>query len=122
MNDKKKETALYFDAIRKEYKDNLKKEDYPGTMSLVFDLDTPICVITTDFQTFIGELSSFDTFGNIVLSRARNRYISAIGVEDTSYGTLYFRTEQIVLIGRVDKDKENEVFKQFKLTPPPEQE
>lgn len=121
MNDKKKETAMYFDAIRKEYKDGLKPDDYPGTMSLVFDLDTPICVITTDFQTFIGELSSFDGFGNIVLSRARNRFITPNGVEDTSYGTLYFRTEQICLIGRIDKDKENDVFKQFKLTPPAEE-
>lgn len=120
MTDKKKEAALYFDAIRKEYKDGLKPTDYPGTLSLIFDLDTLVCVITTDFQTFIGELSSFDAFGNIILSKTRNRYITQAGVDDTAYGTLYFRTEQILLIGRVDKDKEYDIFSQFKIAPPPE--
>ncbi|KAK8887526.1 SM-like, degradation of cytoplasmic mRNAs and positively regulates transcription initiation [Tritrichomonas musculus] len=117
---KKKETAMLFDNIRNDYKAGLKMSDYPGTMSLVFDLDTPVCVVTTDFQTFIGELSSFDSFGNIVLSRARNRFIYQSGVNDASYGTCYFRTDDIVLIGRIDKDKESEVFQQFKITPPAE--
>ncbi|OHS95962.1 Sm protein [Tritrichomonas foetus] len=119
---KKKETAIRFDAIRKEYKAGLNRGDYPGTLSMIFDLDVPVCVYTMDNETFVGELTSFDQFGNIVLSKARSRYVTAQGVEDTSYGTCYFRSEQIMLLGPIDKEKESELFKQFKITPPEDTE
>lgn len=119
---KKKETAQKFDQIRKDYKASLKPEEYPGTLSLIYDLDVPVCVITNDHQTWIGELHSYDTFGNIILGKARNRFIQPNGVTDSSFGVCYFRSEQIMLIGQVDKTKENEIFERFKITPPPSQD
>ena len=112
---------MKFDNIRKEYKAKLNPKDYPGTVSLIYELDVPICVITNDGSTIIGELTSFDQYGNIIVSKARARVFTPTGVQDVQYGVCYFRTEDVVLVGRIDKEKETEFFTQSKLVPPPEE-
>jgi len=108
--EKKKEIALQFDQLRENYKSKLDPDQYPGNMSLIFELDTRVCVITTDGQTIIGELTSFDNFGSIVLSKARDRVFINDEPRDLSLGIVFIRSEQIMVIGRIDPKKEKELF------------
>ncbi|KAH0792733.1 Sm protein [Histomonas meleagridis] len=104
---KKKETALMFQALRTKFKDNINPEEYPGTMSLVYELDSPVYLLTTDNEPFVGELNSFDAFGGVVLSKVK----SVIG--NMTYGTCYFRSEQILFIGHINKDMEAELIQKY---------
>jgi small nuclear ribonucleoprotein (snRNP)-like protein len=120
MADRKKEAAARFDAIRRKYKATLDPSDYPGQISLIFELDTEVCLITVENETIIGELSSFDSFGNVVLRRARGRIYSQFGFQDLFYGHCYFRAERVLLIGQIDKQKQAAFFAQAGIRPPPE--
>ena len=109
--DQTAEYAAKFDQVRKEYKETLMPSDFPGTLSLVFDLDVRVCVVTMTNDTIIGELSSFDTFGNVILSKARNRNAGPTGVNDVSLGICYLRSEQIMMIGQIDKEAERNLYR-----------
>lgn len=109
--------AKQFDAYREDYKNTLDPLDYPGNLSLIFELDTRVCVVTNDNRTLIGELSSYDTFGNIVLSKCVERDISAGGGLDRQYGIVFIRTEQIIMIGRVDAEKEQRLINEINGVP-----
>ena len=102
------ETAKKFNEIRRKYKATLDPEHYPGNASLVFELDLPVCIITTQNETFVGELSSFDNYGSVILSKARLRTIDLETKEvfDTQFNTCFFRAEQIKMIGEIDSEKE----------------
>lgn len=108
--EKQKQTAIKFDAIRKKWKQDLVPTDYPGTVSLIFELDTRICLITNDGETILGELSSWDKFGNVVISKAKARAFDDNVVHDTKLGVCYFRSDQIALIGQIDKEKEKKLY------------
>jgi U6 snRNA-associated Sm-like protein LSm1 len=110
--DHRRETAARFKVIRKEYKQKLDPQDYPGQISLVFELDTDVCIITGEGETVIGELSSYDAFGNVILRRARCRIFGPAGIQDIPYGDCYFRAERVMLIGQIDKEKNAQVFPQ----------
>ena len=105
---KKIETAKKFNEIRRKYKETLDPEHYPGSCSLIFELDTYVCIITTHNETYVGELSSFDNYGNVILSKARYRTINpeTEEVHDTQLNILYFRSEQIKMIGEISQEKE----------------
>jgi small nuclear ribonucleoprotein (snRNP)-like protein len=117
---RRRETAARFDAIRRQYKSQLDPSQFPGQISLIFELDTEVCLITEDGETIIGELSSYDSFGNVVLRRARGRNYSQGGYMDLPYGHCYFRAERIMLIGQVDKQKEVDFFTKYGFSIPHE--
>lgn len=111
--DRKLQCAIRYDQLRRQYKEKLNPKDWIGTMSLIYELDTPVCLITSDGETVIGELSSFDTYGNIILAKSRGRrFVSEFEVEDRQYGTCFFRAEEVMAIGSIDPDKEAEYFHQ----------
>jgi small nuclear ribonucleoprotein (snRNP)-like protein len=110
MTDRRKETAARFDAVRRQFKAQINPADYPGQISLVFELDTEVCLITEEGETIVGELSSYDSYGNVVLRRARGRIYGPQGFQDLFYGHCYFRAERIMLIGQIDKQKEAAFF------------
>ena len=56
----------------------------------------------------IGELQSFDQFGNLVLSKTVERIIVKKLYSDKSVGTYILRGENIVLLGEIDPAKEAE--------------
>ena len=78
----------------------------PGTSSLVEQLGAKILVCLRDGKTLIGELQSFDQFGNLVLSRTVERIIVDKVYADKSVGTYILRGENVVLLGEIDPDKE----------------
>jgi small nuclear ribonucleoprotein (snRNP)-like protein len=112
-----RETAMRHNAIRRDFRQQLNPHEWPGHMSLVFDLDTEVCVVTEDGETVVGELSSYDCFGNIILRRGRGRQFTEQGIQDLVYGYAYFQTERVVLVGQVDKDKEAKLFAQYSPEP-----
>ena len=57
-------------------------------------------------KTLIGELQSFDQFGNLVLSHTVERIIVNTLYADKSVGTFILRGENIVLLGEIDPAKE----------------
>lgn len=65
-----------------------------------------ILVCLRDGKTLIGELQSFDQFGNLVLSRTVERIIVNTLYADKSVGTFILRGENIVLLGEIDPAKE----------------
>jgi small nuclear ribonucleoprotein (snRNP)-like protein len=104
--DMKREWAMRFNENRDRYKQTLNPQEYPGSMSLIFELDTRVWVVTAEGQTFIGELSSFDTFGNIVLSKAYDGEYALSGQPAPGLGILHLRAERIMLIGQIDREKD----------------
>lgn len=80
----------------------------PGTSSLVEQLGAKILVCLRDGKTLIGELQSFDQFGNLVLSKTVERIIVKKLYSDKSVGTYILRGENIVLLGEIDPAKEAE--------------
>ena len=59
-----------------------------------------------DGKTLIGDLQSFDQFGNLVLSHTVERLIVDKLYADKSVGTFILRGENIVLLGEIDAEKE----------------
>jgi small nuclear ribonucleoprotein (snRNP)-like protein len=112
-----RETAIRSNTIRRDFKQQLNPHEWPGHMSLIYELDSEVCVITEDGETVVGELSSYDQFGNVVLRRARGRQFTPQGIQDLTYGYAYFRAERVVLVGQVDKDKEAKLFAQYSAEP-----
>jgi small nuclear ribonucleoprotein (snRNP)-like protein len=64
-------------------------------------------VCLRDGKTLIGELQSFDQFGNLVLSHTVERIIVNKLYADKSVGTVILRVENIVLLGELDPAKES---------------
>ena len=102
--------AHFFDKRRDDHKAKLNPNDYPGNLSLIFELDTRVCVITTTGHTYIGELSSFDNFGSVILSKAIIRRIEYGNPVDFRVGYIFIRSEQIMIIGKIDHIKEKAIF------------
>ena len=117
--EQKREMAKRYDKIRREFKSKLDPRKYPGTVSLIYELDTRVCLITSDGETIMGELSSFDTFGNVVISKARGRvYRGSEGFMDIPYGTCFFSAEQVMAVGSIDEEKEKEFFEAIRPKEP----
>jgi U6 snRNA-associated Sm-like protein LSm1 len=78
----------------------------PGTSSLVEQLGAQVLVCLRDGKMLIGELQSFDQFGNLVLSRTVERVIVGSVYADKPMGTYILRGENIVLLGEVDAGRQ----------------
>ena len=79
----------------------------PGTSSLVEQLEKQILVCLRDGTTLIGELRSFDQFGNLVLARTVERKVFGTTYADKAVGTYILRGENIVLLGEIDPARED---------------
>ncbi|KAG8463341.1 hypothetical protein KFE25_004852 [Diacronema lutheri] len=79
---------------------------FPGTASLVEDIDKRLLVVLRDGRKIIGTLRSFDQFSNIVLETTVERIIVSGQFADLPLGLYVVRGENIVLLGPVDEEKE----------------
>ena len=64
-------------------------------------------VLLRDGRTLIGYLRSVDQFANLVLHRTIERIHVGKEYGDISRGVLIIRAENVVLLGEIDPEKEN---------------
>lgn len=81
-------------------------EDFFGTGSLISQLDKKVIVILLDHQHIVGVLRSFDQFGNFVLQHACRRFYEGNNFCDIPLGLYIIRGEQVVLLGELDAEKD----------------
>ena len=73
----------------------------PGA-AMVDALDKRILISLRDNSLFIGDLRSFDQYGNLVLEKSVRREVVGIQFCDIPMGVQIIRGENIVLFGEVD--------------------
>ncbi|KAK7479876.1 hypothetical protein BaRGS_00028866 [Batillaria attramentaria] len=79
----------------------------PGTASLVEEIDKKLLVVLRDGRTLIGYLRSIDQFANLVLHRTIERIHVGKKYGDIPRGIFIVRGENVVLLGEVDLENEN---------------
>lgn len=79
----------------------------PGTASLLEDVDKRLLVVLRDGRTLIGFLRSIDQFANLVLHRTIERIHVGQEYGDIPKGVYVVRGENVVLLGEVTQEKEN---------------
>ncbi|CAH7689633.1 domain-containing protein [Phakopsora pachyrhizi] len=92
--------------------------------ALVDIVDKKIIVVLRDGRKFIGVLRSYDQFANLVLQDSMERIHVGIGTDpnnplgkyaDFWKGIFIIRGENVVLIGEIDLDKEDEAIEKCEL-------
>mmetsp|Transcript_23642 Transcript_23642/g.43922 ORF Transcript_23642/g.43922 Transcript_23642/m.43922 type:complete len:125 (+) Transcript_23642:47-421(+) len=78
----------------------------PGATSLIEDLDSRVLVVLRDGKTFCGLLTSLDQYSNIVLEKAVERNFVGNLMTEIPVGCVTVRSDNIVLVGRLDLEKE----------------
>ncbi|KAI8593490.1 SM-like, degradation of cytoplasmic mRNAs and positively regulates transcription initiation [Geranomyces variabilis] len=89
----------------------------PGSASLVDCIDKKILVILRDGRKLIGWLRSYDQFANLVLQDTVERTYVAGQYGDVYRGIFVIRGENVVLLGEIDKEKEQNLMKQLQNVP-----
>ncbi|XP_014272173.1 U6 snRNA-associated Sm-like protein LSm1 [Halyomorpha halys] len=79
----------------------------PGTASLLEEVDKRLLVVLRDGRTLIGFLRSIDQFANLVLHRTIERIHVGQEYGDIPKGVYVVRGENVVLLGEVTQEKEN---------------
>mmetsp|Transcript_11823 Transcript_11823/g.16023 ORF Transcript_11823/g.16023 Transcript_11823/m.16023 type:complete len:123 (+) Transcript_11823:429-797(+) len=79
----------------------------PPGMALVEELDYKQLIMLRDGRKIIGILRSFDQFANLVLEGAFERIIVGDVYGDIPLGLYVIRGENLVLLGRVDINRES---------------
>ncbi|XP_059148775.1 U6 snRNA-associated Sm-like protein LSm1 [Physella acuta] len=79
----------------------------PGTASLVEEIDKKLLVVLRDGRTLIGYLRTIDQFANLVLHRTIERIHVGKKYGDIPRGIFIVRGENVVLLGEVDLENEN---------------
>jgi len=79
---------------------------FPGTASLVEEIDKRLLVVLRDGRKIIGTLRSFDQFSNVVLEGSVERIIVDKRYSDIPLGLYVVRGENVVLLGPLDEEKE----------------
>lgn len=77
--------------------------------ALVDLVDKKVIVILRDGRKLIGILRSYDQFANLVLQEAIERIFVGNRYGDVPKGTFIVRGENVVLMGEIDLDKEDNV-------------
>eukprot|EP01119_Soliformovum_irregulare_P002198 TRINITY_DN1245_c0_g1_i2.p1 TRINITY_DN1245_c0_g1~~TRINITY_DN1245_c0_g1_i2.p1 ORF type:complete len:142 (+),score=33.89 TRINITY_DN1245_c0_g1_i2:38-463(+) len=96
-------------------------EFLPGTASLVEEIDKKLLVVLRDGRRLVGILRTFDQFANIVLEDTYERIFMDDTYGEKAVGLYLIRGENVVLLGEVDVDKEEEILKtKLKKVPFPE--
>eukprot|EP00499_Haloplacidia_sp_CaronLabIsolate_P003999 CAMPEP_0196795456 /NCGR_PEP_ID=MMETSP1104-20130614/36048_1 /TAXON_ID=33652 /ORGANISM="Cafeteria sp., Strain Caron Lab Isolate" /LENGTH=121 /DNA_ID=CAMNT_0042165847 /DNA_START=29 /DNA_END=394 /DNA_ORIENTATION=+ len=81
-------------------------ENLPASASLVDQLDKRVLVILRDGKHVLGDFTSFDQFGNLVLERAVERRFVARKYCDIPLGLYLIRGENVVVLGQLDPERE----------------
>ncbi|KAJ3179894.1 hypothetical protein HDU87_002462 [Geranomyces variabilis] len=89
----------------------------PGSASLVDCIDKKILVILRDGRKLIGWLRSYDQFANLVLQDTVERTYVAGQYGDVYRGIFVIRGENVVLLGEIDKEKEQNLMKHLQNVP-----
>jgi len=89
----------------------------PGAASLIEQLDKRIMIILRDGKHLCGKLRSFDQFLNLVLEDSVERVLLPSEYCDIDLGLYIVRGDQIVLLGEIDDDMEQNKMKLKKITP-----
>eukprot|EP00124_Ichthyophonus_hoferi_P000355 Ihof_evm22s12 gene=Ihof_evmTU22s12 len=79
---------------------------FPGTASLIEDLDKKMLVVLRDGRKLIGYLRSIDQFANLVLQDTIERVHVGNQYGDIHRGIFLVRGENVVLLGEIDAEKE----------------
>ncbi|XP_077295180.1 U6 snRNA-associated Sm-like protein LSm1 [Arctopsyche grandis] len=77
-----------------------------GTAELLSELDKKLMVLLRDGRTLIGYLRSVDQFANLVLHKSIERIHVGKEYGDIPRGIFIIRGENVVLLGEIDKEKE----------------
>ncbi|VVD03598.1 U6 snRNA-associated Sm-like protein LSm1 [Leptidea sinapis] len=77
-----------------------------GTADLLDELDKKLMVLLRDGRTLIGYLRSVDQFANLVLHKTIERIHVGNEYGDIPRGIFIIRGENVVLLGEIDKGKE----------------
>ena len=77
----------------------------PGT-ALAEELDHQLLIVLRDGRKLLGILRSFDQFANLVVEHSVERIIVGEQYGDIPLGLQIIRGENVVLLGRVDPEKE----------------
>ncbi|XP_038213914.1 U6 snRNA-associated Sm-like protein LSm1 [Zerene cesonia] len=78
-----------------------------GTAHLLDELDKKLMVLLRDGRTLIGYLRCVDQFANLVLHKTIERIHVGKEYGDIPRGIFIVRGENVVLLGEIDKDKED---------------
>ncbi|XP_055549976.1 U6 snRNA-associated Sm-like protein LSm1 [Wyeomyia smithii] len=78
-----------------------------GTAHLLDEVDKKLMVLLRDGRTLIGYLRSVDQFANLVLHRTIERIHVGNEYGDIQRGVFIIRGENVVLLGEIDREKEN---------------
>lgn len=74
--------------------------------SLVDLLDKRVIAVLRDGRKLLGDLRSFDQYGNVVLEAVAERDMAGAKYADRPVGTVLLRGENLVLIGEIDRERE----------------
>ncbi|KDN52199.1 Sm-like ribonucleo protein [Tilletiaria anomala UBC 951] len=77
--------------------------------SLVDCVDKKVMIALRDGRKFVGVLRSYDQFANLVLSDTFERVFIGNHYGDIPRGIFLVRGENVVLMGEVDLDREDEI-------------
>ncbi|CAG9562640.1 unnamed protein product [Danaus chrysippus] len=77
-----------------------------GTAHLLDELDKKLMVLLRDGRTLIGYLRCVDQFANLVLHKTIERIHVGREYGDIPRGIFIVRGENVVLLGEIDKEKE----------------
>ena len=87
----------------------------PGAASLYEQLDKMVMVCLRDGRNFFGWLRSFDQYANLTLDNTVERLTVDDMYADISIGIFVIRGENVMMLGEVDVNKENEISANMKL-------
>ncbi|KAJ1311441.1 hypothetical protein OPQ81_009930 [Rhizoctonia solani] len=77
--------------------------------ALVESVDKKMVVVLRDGRKLIGVLRSYDQFANLVMENTLERIYHGDAFADIRRGVYLIRGENVVLLGEVDLDREDEM-------------
>ncbi|KZO96318.1 Sm-like ribonucleo protein [Calocera viscosa TUFC12733] len=77
--------------------------------SLVDCVDKKVLIVLRDGRKLVGVLRSYDQFANLVLEDSYERIFHGLEYADVWKGVFVIRGENVVLLGEIDLDVEDEV-------------
>lgn len=113
--DKKQEVEQLSENVADLY---LEAFSFTTTAAIIGYVDRKICATLTDGRQLFGVLRSFDQYGSIVLQDTVERlYLPNNRFAENFLGVLLIRGENILLLGDIDIDKEDEPISKLQQIP-----
>ncbi|RCI06123.1 Sm-like protein [Rhizopus stolonifer] len=82
---------------------------FTTSTGLIDSIDKKLMVVLRDGRKLIGTLRSFDQFANLVIQDTIERIYVGNCYGDIPRGVFLIRGENVVLLGEIDVDKEEEI-------------